>query len=142
MRTLFNKTIVVWKLEKELSSANIPHHGISIFPPNLIEVLLVDENQSAQAQVVIDAHDGIDTSLLRAMAAKTIAKNIPNWATWSQQNWATWQAANVSATQINAVASLADAKVILNKMSVVLDNLAKMEIALRDQIWSDIPDSN
>jgi len=76
----------------------------------------------------------------RQVASKTTAKNIPNWATWTQTDWATWRDANVSATQIDAIGNLADAKVMLNKMSVVLDSLAKMEIALRDQVWPDLPE--
>jgi len=78
---------------------------------------------------------------LRFQAAKTSAKNIPNWATWSQQDWAMWRDLNVSATQINAIGNLTDAKAMLNKMSVVLDSLAKMEISLRDQVWPDLPNA-
>lgn len=139
MRVVINKAIATRKLGKELIAAGILHNGMSIFGEEL-EILLVNKNQAAQAQVVINAHDGIDTIAQRQTAAKVTAKNVPNWATWSQQDWATWRDANVSATQINAVGSLADAKGILNKMSVVLDSLAKMEIALRDQVWPDIPE--
>lgn len=70
--------------------------------------------------------------------ARDFAKNIPNWATWTQQQWNAWRDANISATQIDAIGNLADAKIMLTKMSTVLDNLAKMEIAIRDQVWWDL----
>jgi len=76
----------------------------------------------------------------REAVAKTTAKNIPNWATWTQEQWATWRDANISAAQITAIGSLADAKVMLGRMATVLDSLAKMEIALRDQVWPDLPE--
>lgn len=139
MRITVNKIIIPWKLGKELVAAGIAHHGMSLFD-NVLEILLDNEGQSSSAQAVIDSHNGVDTILQRESAAKITAKAIPNWATWTQQDWATWRDANVSVTQINAVASLADAKVIMNKMATVLDSLAKMEIALRDQNWPDIPE--
>ena len=140
MQTVINKTIVPWKLGKELQAAGIAHNGMSLFPGNVLDIALVNEAQAPQAQTVINAHDSIDTMLSRQAVAEATAKNIPNWAKWSQQDWTTYRDANISATQINAVASLADAKVIMNKMALVLDSLAKMEIALRDQIWPDIPE--
>jgi hypothetical protein len=76
----------------------------------------------------------------RLTEAKVTAKAVPNWATWTQMQWAAYRDANVSSTQINAITSLADAKAMLNKMAVVLDSLAKMEIALRDQVWPDLPE--
>jgi len=139
MKITVNKPIVTWKLGKELVAANIPHNGMSLFANELV-IMLSNEAQEPQAQAVVDAHNSIDTIEQRFSAAKTTAKNIPNWTTWSQQNWATWRDANISATQVNAIGSLVDAKAILLKMSIVLDNLAKMEIALRDQVWPDIPE--
>lgn len=139
MRVTVEKNIVTWKLGKELITASIPHYGMSLFG-NVLEILLVDENQSAAAQVAINAHDGIDTTAQRQSTAKTTAKNIPNWATWSQQDWAIWRDANVSSTQVNTIGSLADAKAVLLKMAVVLDSLAKLEIAIRNQVWPDLPE--
>jgi hypothetical protein len=81
-----------------------------------------------------------DPEQARQMDARATAKNIPSWATWSQSDWAAWRDSNISATQINAIANLTEAKAMLNKMSTVIDSLAKMEIAMRDQIWPDLPE--
>lgn len=139
MRVTVSKSIVTWKLGKELVTAGVAHHGMSLFG-NVLEILLDNEGQSATAQTVIDAHNGVDTIDQRYQAAKVTAKNIPNWATWTQADWTNWFNANISATQVSAIASLADAKVVLGKMATVLDSLAKMEIALRDQVWPDLPE--
>ena len=77
---------------------------------------------------------------LRQAASKATAKAIPNWATWTQADWTTYYNANISATQINAIANLTDAKAMLNKMSIIIDRLAKMEIALRDHNFPDLPE--
>jgi len=70
----------------------------------------------------------------RQTASKLNAQNIPSWATWSASDWATWYAANMNGTQITAIANLADAKVVLGKMSTAIDALSKMVIAMRDYI--------
>lgn len=62
----------------------------------------------------------------------TLAKAIPNWATWTPTDWATYRDANVSATQVNAIGNLAEAKAMLLKISAIMDAQAKMIIALRD----------
>ncbi len=81
--------------------------------------------------------EAIIARLAKLAAAKAAARNIPNWATWTLADWTDYYNANISATQINLVGSLAEAKVILNKMSIVIDRLAKMEIALRDYTLPD-----
>jgi len=77
----------------------------------------------------------------RRTAAIITAKAIPDWAAWDQAQWAAWRDANISAAKINAIGNLADAKAMLIKMSIVLDRLAKMEIAIRDQVWPDLPEN-
>ncbi len=139
MRITVNKTIVTWKLGKELVLAGIAHNGMSLLGETL-EILLVNDAQAPQAQTVVDAHTGVDTILQRWQGARATAQQIPNWATWTQQDWATWRDANVSATQINAIVTLVDARPILLKMAQVLDGLAKMELALRDQIFPELPE--
>lgn len=76
----------------------------------------------------------------RQSSAKVFAKAIPNWAAWTQNDWTTYYNANISATQINLIANLTDAKAMLNKMSIIIDRLAKMEIALRDFTMPDLPE--
>ena len=132
-------------LTKELNAAGIQVSGCNsdgkVWDPQGNEI-----QNRADVAAVVAAHNPSNWALIeqrsasRQIAAKGIARSIPNWATWSQQDWATWRDANVSATQINAIANLSDAKAMLNKMAVILDSLAKMEIALRDQIWPDLPE--
>lgn len=76
----------------------------------------------------------------RLLNSKVNAKNIPNYATWTPTDWATYYNANISSTQINTIANLTDAKAMLNKMSTVLDGLAKMIMALRDYNFPDLPE--
>jgi hypothetical protein len=88
-----------------------------------------------------DLRDSImNKPVYRQRHAKAIAKAIPNWAGWDQVDWATWRDLNISSTQINAAGNLAEAKVVLNKMSMVLDKLVQMQIEMRNQMWSDLPD--
>ena len=148
MQTTVNKPIALWKLGKELLAAGILHYGMSLFTDNVLEILLVDENQAAQALVVIAAHDGIDTIANRLDAAKVTAKNIPNWATWSQQDWQTYFNGNLSDTEVDnqvaQISTLTTAKTVIaimwKRQNKILDALAKMEIALRDQVWPDLPE--
>lgn len=132
-------------LTRKLNVAGISHSGVTA---GIGRVILhgIDPTQEQAARALVAAYDPGELvqfkarCLARLTDARITAKSIPNWATWSQQDWAAWRDANVSATQINAIGSLADAKAMLNKLAVVLDSLAQMEIALRDQIWPDLPE--
>lgn len=80
-----------------------------------------------------------ETRMIAAFeSAKTSAAAIPNWASWTQVDFQTWYNANISPTQINAVTSLAEAKPILLKQSAAIEALAKMVIAMRNQLWPDL----
>lgn len=144
MRTIVNKTIVTWKLGKELIAAGIAHNGMSIFPDaagDVLEILLVNENQASAALIVINAHDGIDSVAACGNAARMAAKNIPQWATWTQDGWATYFSGNLANGNVTGIGSLADAKLMLAKQNAAINALAKMVIALRDQTWPDLPES-
>lgn len=78
---------------------------------------------------------------LRRNEAEPYARTIPNgWRTWTQAQWTDYYNANISATQIDTITNLADAKAFLRKLSVVIDRMAKLEIALRDFIFPDLPE--
>lgn len=79
-------------------------------------------------------------AIQRKKDARSTAKVIPNWATWSQTDLQTWYDANISATQINAAGSLATLKPIIVKQSAAILALGQMLIALRDQLWPDLQD--
>jgi hypothetical protein len=139
MRTTVNKIIITWKLGKELVIAGIVHNGMSLFG-NELEILLTNENQVAQAQVVIDAHDGIDPIAQRLSAAKLTADNIPNWATWTQAQLQTWWDNNLADSIVDGFSVPANVKVMLKAQNGAILRIAQLEIALRDQIWPDLPE--
>jgi len=105
--------------------------------PKLVKISssLTDGQIDAKLTAVSDAGGAIAA---RLSAARSIAGSIPAWATWTVNDWTTYYNANISATQINAITTLAEAKVILNKMSTVLNNAALMEIALRNKTFPDL----
>lgn len=73
-----------------------------------------------------------DPKRAKQLQADTDIRNIPSWATWTQAEFLSWYNANISPTQINAEASLADAKVVQLAMSAELKALGQMVIAQRD----------
>lgn len=139
MRIIVNKVIVSSKLGRELVVAGIQHNGMSIFR-NELEILLVDENQAPQAQAVVDAHDGVDTVGQRFEAAEGQVRAIPGWATWSEAEALDWWTTNLSDAQVDAVANLADAKVILKRQNTAIRAMARMLIAMRDRLWPGLAD--
>jgi hypothetical protein len=76
----------------------------------------------------------------RWRTARITAKSIPNWATWTQGEWQTYFDANLSDAEIDKVTSLAAARVALKRMNTIIDKLAKLELALRDEAWPELPD--
>jgi hypothetical protein len=74
----------------------------------------------------------------RLKQSRVTAKAIPNWATWSQADWDAYFAANLSTTLVNAVSTTAQIRVMMNKQNLVIQNLVKLIIAMRDQTWPDL----
>src|SRR5574341_1736014 len=99
--------------------------------PSLSEVLAIWPTIQAELQA-------LDNQNLLQQAAKSVAAAIPNWATWTQAEFQAWYDANISPTQINAITSLAEAKSILLKQSAAIEALAKMAVAMRNQLWPDL----
>lgn len=89
-----------------------------------------DQSLTQQEWDIVEAI--IAPAKYRKRKARTDATNIPNWSTWTPAQWATYRDANVSAAQVNAITSLAEAKAFLLKLVPVVDAQAKMIIALRD----------
>jgi hypothetical protein len=88
-----------------------------------------------------DVRDSImNKPYYRLSHAKETAKNIPNWATWSQSDWNTYFNNNLSDTEVDLVTSLATARVMLKRQNLVTQNLVKLIIAMRDQMWPDLPE--
>lgn len=139
MRVTVKKVIVPAKLGRELIAAGVQHKGMSRFG-DVLEVLLVDENQSAQAQAIIDAHDGIDTIEQRSITAEAAARNVPGWSMWTEEQTLDWWNTNLSDAQVDAVANLADAKALMKKQNAALKAMARMLIAMRNQLWPRLPE--
>lgn len=139
MRTTINKTIVTYKLGRELLTAGIMHNGMSVFG-NILEILLVNENQSPQAQAVVDAHTGVDTVEQRQTTAEGNLRNIPGWSTWSESDVLVWWNTNLSDTQTDAVLNLADARAMLKKQNAAIKHMARMLIAMRDRMFPNVPE--
>ena len=139
MIVIVNKSIAPAVLGKQLTAAGVAHNGMSLFGDKL-EIHLVDEGQSAQAQAVIDAHDGLDPVAQRLQAAESNAKAVPGWATWDEAQFLDWFGSNLSDAQVDAVANLADAKVMLKKQNAGIRAMGRLLIALRDRVFPTLPE--
>jgi hypothetical protein len=128
-------------LNDDLINAGLPVSGIAI------EGTTVLFTRGLTLQELDKYESIINPAGYREKKAKSIAKAIPNWATWTQQDWATYFGANLSDTEIDAqvatISTLATAKTVIaimwKRQNKILDSLAKMEIAMRDQVWPDLP---
>lgn len=78
----------------------------------------------------------------KIMAAKVTARNIPNWATWDEATALAWFDARLSGINIDALTSLADAKITLKDMATVNRALIRMVLALRDHTWPGLIEDN
>jgi hypothetical protein len=74
----------------------------------------------------------------RGKQSRITAKAIPNWATWTQADWDAYFTANLSPAQVTTVTTIAIARTMLNKQNLVIQNLVKLVIAMRDETWPDL----
>jgi hypothetical protein len=87
-----------------------------------------------------------------AQASKT-ARGIPSWALWTQAEADTWATLNIATplasarTSLPATLTLATARAafvvllnILDKMWILQKANAQMTLAIRDEIWPDLPE--
>jgi hypothetical protein len=77
----------------------------------------------------------------RRKAARITARNIPNWATWTQGELATYIQANLSSTEIDKVTSFAAARVMIQRQNTMLTAISQLLFALRDRVLPDLPES-
>lgn len=64
--------------------------------------------------------------------------NLPNWATWTQAQWDSYFTTNLANGHVTAISNLAEAKLMLAKQNLVINNLAKAVIALRNRTFPDL----
>lgn len=85
-------------------------------------------------EVTADENQAIDVS----HNALTEITSIPNWSTWSQSDWSTYFDANLANGHVTSITNLAQAKAMMSKQNLVLNNLAKTAIAMRNKLWPDL----
>ena len=102
-----------------------------------------------------DIRDAIvNPAIIRERNARIAAKNIPNWAMWNETAVYDWGMSNIGTplaagrTSLPATLTLTTTRLailqiltILDAMWLMLWALARMIIAMRDQLWPDLPDS-
>ena len=113
-------------LHEKLIAASLPVNGTAIEGQTVLFTRSLTGPEEVAYEMIVNP------GRFKQIAARATAQAIPDWAAWTPEEWTTWRNANISSTQITAVANLADAKAIMQKMSTVIDNQAKMLIALRD----------
>lgn len=80
----------------------------------------------------------IVASKSRWKLSRTTAKAIPSWATWTQADWDAYFNANLSTAQVNVVSTTAQIRAMMNKQNLIIQNLVKLVIAMRDDTWPDL----
>jgi hypothetical protein len=63
---------------------------------------------------------------------------IPGWAHWDEETVLAWIDDHTSATQVNAIANLEQAKVVLNDMATQLRALSRLCVALRNKVYPNL----
>jgi len=126
MRIKIYKTIVPYKLTRELIAAGVPLSGaVALLPKNGLYIP-ADVDYLDIINAVIDAHDGIDDVAILEADAQARMKNIPGWATWDEAQALDWFNANIEPLNIPA-----DVKTLLLAYGRVL-------LALRDRTWPEL----
>jgi len=81
-----------------------------------------------------------DPGAYRKANASKIARAIPLWAIFTQAETEAWYTTNVR-TPFTAAATLPLMRAVVGTMITVLWAVIQMELALRDEIMSDLPDN-
>lgn len=140
MRISVIKNIVPYKLTAELQAAGIPVKRVASLPGGL-DIAINDDLVSQYEELintVIEAHDGIDDIAVVEDGAKQRLRNIPAWATWTEEEALNWHDTNLSDTVIDGIGNLAEAKIILKKISTENRAIVRMLLALRDKIFPNL----
>jgi len=117
----FNLTLEDWRVDGMLL--------ICSSMPNLTDEDLLDCVVDLEKKERVDA---------RRDGAKLAAKNIPGWSTWNNVQALDWYNQNLSDARVDAIANLADAKVMLKQQNAVIYSFGRMLIAMRDKLWPDL----
>jgi len=130
MRIKISKTVVPYKLTRELIAAGVPLLApVALLPKDGLYIPILQADEVLYIDIintVIDAHDGIDDiAVLKADAEQRI-KNIPNWATWTETEAQTWFIENIDPLNIP------------DEIKNLLRNYGRILLALRDKTWPEL----
>ena len=106
------------------------------------EIMVIDVT-NADADIVqpvlLTPITALDTDTqTRYLQSRITAKAIPQWAMWTQTDWQTYFDANMSTAQVATVTTISQARTMMNKQNLVIQNLVKLVIAMRDNQWPDL----
>lgn len=104
--------------------------------PDIEALILALAERHSDAPTPEEAAEVKQTETL--LGAKETARSVENWSSWSQSDFLTWHNTHISAEQIGAVTSLADARALLLQQSVAIEALGQIVIAMRNQLWPDL----
>lgn len=109
-------------------------------------LLYYDENKTGKiltdddiADCVVDV-DRLQRIKDRENTSKINAKNVPGYATWSENEALAWLDTHISDQKIDAIGNLADAKILLKDISKAIRGITRIEIAIRNHLWPDLPE--
>jgi len=106
------------------------------------EYVSIDSDILTDQQIINGLANPITANEIAAISRKARArgnaKGIPNWATWTPPEWKIYFESNLSNADIDLVTNISTAKEILKRQNLVINNLAKMVLAMRDQLWPDL----
>lgn len=127
------------RLSQRLAELGIPIEGIAIENGRVgVDVLKEPTSEElATIQAELDAHDPAVPSAQTRDGAAAQAAAIPAWATWTEAEALAWLQANID-DPLAAATTVAQVKPILQRMAAVLQAMARMEIALRNQAWPEL----
>ncbi len=77
---------------------------------------------------------------IRQSGAHDVVKAIPLWAKWTQQQLLDWWTPRLAPAVINVLAIPQGAKDALNALASAVLSIGQLLIAVRDQLWPDLPD--
>jgi len=143
MRTRADKNIVPYKLTRELIAAGVPVvRQIALLPNNGLDIALPNEGAAdvylELINTVIEAHDGIDDIAELETDAKQRVRNIPGWATWTEQESLAWHDARLSDAVIDGIGNLADAKIAIKNIATENRAIIRLLVALRDKTFPNL----
>ncbi len=74
--------------------------------------------------------------------AEAQAKNVPGFASWTEQQGLDWIEANIGDTPIDTITNLAEAKALMKKQATAITALWRFTVAFRNKIYPHLQDTD